>query len=129
LVAVDGFPVFMMHRRGQGEIFLLCGDDVSDLDEGMCENVDVQKQFIELFPHIIFIKRAFPGACWRPGPAHGSLIIDDPPLRARYGVLDFKRLVKAIDDVGVWCDMALIAWKLWRMERSIALFIYESGRH
>jgi hypothetical protein len=125
LIAVDGFPVFMVHRGGQGEIFMLCGDDVSDLDEGMRENVDVQKQFIELFPHMIFIKRAFPGACWQPGSPHGSLIIDDPPLRARYGFLDFKRLVHDMDNVGFSSDIALIPWNFRRTQRSIAALINE----
>jgi hypothetical protein len=125
LVAVDGFPVFTMHRRSQGEIFMLCGDGVSDLDEVVCENVDVHKQFIELFPHIMFIRHAFRDACWRPGPPHGSLIIDDPPLRDRYGFLDFKRLVQAMDDIGFSSDIALIPWNFRRTQQSVAALINE----
>ena len=121
LIAVEGWPVFARYRRGPSEIFLLCGEDVADLDEVVRENFDVHSQFIELFPPMMFIRHAFP--CWRPGQSYGSLIIDDPPLRTRYGFLNFRRLVQAMDDVGFSSDVALIPWNFRRTQPSVAALI------
>src|SRR2546426_796913 len=123
LIAVEAWPVFARRRRGVSEIFLLCGQDVADLDEVVRENFDVHSQFIELFPHMMFVRHAFPFACWRPGRPHGSLIIDDPPLRTRYGFLNFRRLVQAMDDVGFSSDIALIPWNFRRTQPSVAALI------
>src|SRR5262249_44798238 len=86
---------------------------------------DVHSQFIELFPHMMFMKRAFVDACWRPGQSYGSLIIDDPPLRTRYGFLNFKRLVQTMDDVGFSSDIALIPWNFRRTQTSVAAVVKE----
>src|SRR3989442_1407006 len=125
LIAVEAWPVFARRRRGVSEIFLLCGQDVAELDEVVRENFDVHSRFIELFPHMMFLRHAFPSAGWRPGHSHGSLIIDDPPLRTRYGFLNFRRLVQAMDDVGFSSDIALIPWNFRRTQPSVAALINE----
>src|SRR5256712_7784200 len=125
LIAVEGWPVFARRRRGAADIFLLCAQDVADLDEVVRENVDVHSQFIELFPIMMFMRHGFPSGCWRPGRSYGSLIIDDPPLRTRYGFLNFTRLVQAMDDVGFSSDIALIPWNFRRTQPSVAALINE----
>src|SRR5262249_54807663 len=54
---------------------------------------------------------------------HGSVIIDDPPLRPRYGFLDFVRLAQAMDEVGFSTDIAMIPWNTGRTTASMSALI------
>lgn len=123
LIALNDHPMFVRHRAAGTDTFLLGCDDVADLDEVVFKNLDVRTHFLDLFPYVMFLRHAFPTSAWRPAEPRGVLIVDDPPLRWRYGFLDLARLTHAVDTRRLSVNLAFIPWNYRRTDPSVAHFI------
>ena len=117
-VSVDGKAVFMSCNLGKSELFLVCSEDVADLDLPLSSNFDANEFFPELVPYLMFLKYTFADVCWQPNIRYAGLIIDDPPIRSKWGFLQYENLVHVMDKVGFSSNIAFIPWNFRRSNPS-----------
>ena len=60
---------------------------------------------------------AFGELCWHGPLQTARLIIDDPLLKSRYGLLEFDRLFESMDSLGYSSTVAFIPWNYRRTSR------------
>jgi hypothetical protein len=74
---------------------------------------DVKQFFCETVPPIFYLKWAFRHMISNPVPINASLIVDDPPLKRRYGFLHFREALDLMDRHNFSTTIAFIPWN-WR---------------
>jgi len=123
-------------RAGEGEIFgtVTCSGvpfylspwnrvvDISALSQGY---FDVRKCFCEAVPLILFLRWTFPDAAWGGGETSASLIVDDPPLKRRYGFLDFGEALDLMRVHNFATTVAFIPWN-WQRTHPDTLSLFQS---
>lgn len=92
LVCIGGRPLMAALNHGLAEIFFLGSEDLEDVHAPV-SRLSLAGNFSRLMPHAMALRHIFREECWHPGPAHASLVIDDPLLRSRYGYLHFEDLL------------------------------------
>jgi hypothetical protein len=92
-------------------------------------NFDIRDHFLSAAPAVMFVKWAFPETCFQPEETSACLIIDDPPLKPRYGFLNFHTLNDLMERCHFTSSLAFIPWNWWRDDsRTIELFKNNSDR-
>jgi len=86
---------------------------------------DVKKYFCEAVPLIFYLKWAFRGAAWSRRETNACLIVDDPPLKRRYGFLDFREALELMDRHNFTTTIAFIPWN-WRRTHPRTLSLFQS---
>jgi hypothetical protein len=90
---------------------------------------DVKKRFAGAVPVVMYLKWSFRGVCWTSPETNACVIIDDPPLRPRYGFLDFGELLKLANEQTFAATIAFIPWNWQRTNRNtVAAFQKNSGK-
>jgi len=90
---------------------------------------DVKKRFAGAVPVVMYLKWSFRGVCWTASETNACLIIDDPPLRPRYGFLDFSELLHLATKQTFATTVAFIPWNWQRTNRdTVAAFRQNSGK-
>jgi hypothetical protein len=85
--------------------------DVIDVDKPLSAAVfDVRTHFLSAVPIVLYVKWAFAETCWQPYETCACLVIDDPPLRPRYGFLNFEHLLGLMERVNFCASIAFIPW-------------------
>jgi hypothetical protein len=110
VIDCDGKPFFALLRRGGSEIFLLASSDVLDLNQPSAGGEMPLDAYPRLLPWVLFIRRAAGDRCWRNRAPMASLIIDDPPLRPRYGFLSYAALLESMRRNDFKTTIAFIPW-------------------
>jgi len=98
--------------------------DVIDVDAPLSANVfDVRTHFLSAVPAVLYVKWAFAEICWQAPDTCACLVIDDPPLRPRYGFLNFQHLLGLMERVNFCASIAFIPWNWNRSaQRTVRLF-------
>lgn len=123
-------------RADQGEVFfaITCAGvrfylnawsktlDVSTLS---AQYFDVKKFFCEAVPLIFYLKWAFREGAWSRGETNACLIVDDPPLKRRYGFLDFDEALDLMHRYNFTTTVAFIPWN-WRRTHPLTLNMFRS---
>jgi hypothetical protein len=109
--------------------FLSTGD-VVDVDAPLAgRNFDVRANFLAAVPPVLYLKWAFADTCWQPPETAACVVIDDPPLRPRYGFLDFQHLLGLMERANFSTSIAFIPWNWNRSEpTTVRLFRHNPGR-
>jgi len=82
---------------------------------------DVRKSFCEAVPIVFYLRWAF--GCFCGLETNASLIVDDPPLKPRYGFLDFRETLDLMDRHRFSTSVAFIPWNWRRTDpRTVSLF-------
>ena len=89
------------------------------------EYFDVKKFFCEAVPLIFYLKWAFRDAAWSRRETNACLIVDDPPLKRRYGFLDFREALDLMDRHNFTTTIAFIPWN-WRRTDPRTLSLFQS---
>jgi hypothetical protein len=99
-----------------------------DSDLG-ARDFDIREHFLSATPVVMYIKWAFADTCFQPAESSACLIIDDPPLKPRYGFVDFQYLNDSMWHHHFTCSLAFIPWN-WRRSdsRVVRLFKKNSER-
>src|SRR5579863_7202962 len=115
LVTAEGAPILVRLNVKQAEVFILGGIASGHVSlESDLTDETIHTYFREIAPLVLFLRRAFGEACWRPAnPPTASFIVDDPPLWKRYGFLDYSKLLAMMDQSNFHTSIAFIPyyWK------------------
>jgi hypothetical protein len=86
---------------------------------------DVKKFFCETVPLVFCLKWAFRDSAWSQPETNACLIVDDPPLKRRYGFLDFREALDLMHRHNFTTTIAFIPWN-WRRTDSRTLNLFQS---
>ncbi|WP_375783734.1 hypothetical protein ACE10Z_28555 [Bradyrhizobium sp. Pha-3] len=102
---------------------------IVDVRERAASYFDVKKCFAGAVPVAMYLKWAFRDVCLTSVETSACLIIDDPPLWPRYGLLDFDELLQLADKLAFATTIAFIPWNWRRTNRdTVAAFRHSSGK-
>lgn len=96
-----------------------------DINALSAEYFDIKKSFCEAVPLIFFLKWTFRDAAWSRGEISACLIVDDPPLKRRYGFLDFREALDLMDRHNFTTTIAFIPWN-WRRTDPSTVSLFQS---
>jgi hypothetical protein len=96
LISIGDLPFMTVTRHEDTEILFLAGLEIADLDAEVDEN-PYSEYFSRLLPHAMALRHIFGDESWHPHSHHACLIVDDPLLRPDYGFLNFKTLLKLME--------------------------------
>ncbi|HTV42206.1 MAG TPA: hypothetical protein VMF08_16670 [Candidatus Sulfotelmatobacter sp.] len=128
VTCADG-PVFAKFLYHDVPIFVSTAG-VIDIDSELgARDFDIRGHFLTATPVVMYIKWAFAETCFQPAENSACLIIDDPPLKPRYGFVDFQNLNDLLWRHRFTCSLAFIPWN-WRRSdsRVVRLFKKNSER-
>lgn len=102
---------------------------IVDIRQRAASYFDVKKCFAGAVPIVMYLKWAFRDVCLTSVETSACLIIDDPPLWPRYGLLDFDDLLQLADKLTFATTIAFIPWNWRRTNRgTVAAFRESSGK-
>ncbi|MGY3483098.1 hypothetical protein ACVW1C_000981 [Bradyrhizobium sp. USDA 4011] len=102
---------------------------IVDIRERAASYFDVKKCFAGAVPIVMYLKWAFRDVCLTSVETSACLIIDDPPLWPRYGLLDFDELLQLADKLAFATTIAFIPWNWKRTNRdTVAAFRESNGK-
>ena len=93
--------------------FLSAGSDIIDINAPASKFFDVKDSFSSAVPVVMYLKWAFANLCGNLAETRGCLIVDDPPLKPRYGFLQFGKALELMDSHDFTMSIAFIPWN-WR---------------
>jgi hypothetical protein len=94
--------------------FFISTNGIIDTDAVLdASRFDVRTHFLSAVPVVLYIRFAFARTAWQPAQTSACVVIDDPPLRPRYGFLDFERLLAQMQCADFTTSIAFIPYN-WR---------------
>jgi hypothetical protein len=116
----QGRLLVAVNCRG-ARLFLSSAADVVDVRARCTKYFDVRESFFETVPIVMYAKWAF--GMNAPAAMNGCLIVDDPPLKPRYGFLKYRDIVRLMDEHNFSTTIAFIPWNWHRTDaRTVQLF-------
>lgn len=119
LITVAGKATFAGLPVGDSRLFIGTGSTVVDLTEEVSSNFQAAALFPGLVPYLMYLRSAFPALVWRAKRPLASLVIDDPPLRPRYGFLKLSELLAFLDESRSAANLAFIPWNAGRSQTAV----------
>jgi hypothetical protein len=121
IVSCDrGRLLVAVNCRG-ARLFLSSAADVVDVRAPCTKYFAVRESFFETVPIVMYAKWAF--GMGTPAEVNGCLIVDDPPLKPRYGFLRYRDIVRLMDEHNFATTIAFIPWNWHRTDaRTVQLF-------
>ena len=116
----QGHLFVAVNCRG-ARFFLSSPADVVDVRVPCTKYFDVRENFFETVPIVMY-------ATWAArkdalAEVSGCLIVDDPPLKPRYGFLKYRDIVRLMDEHNFATTIAFIPWNWHRTDaRTVKLF-------
>jgi hypothetical protein len=121
VVSSDQGQLLVCVERQGGRFFLSSSAHIVDVFASRTRYFDVRENFCDTAPLVMYAKWAF-----RAGPApesNASLIVDDPPLKPRYGFLKYREILRLMDEHNFATTIAFIPWNWHRTDsRTVQLF-------
>ena len=116
-------PVFIQTVLDQNKIFLSAktASPNDTQDEG--NTVNVVNTFATVAPAMMFIKYCAGEQGWHALHHYANLTIDDPWLREPYGYLDYRGLLKEMQEHNFHTTIAFIPWNYDRSERQVTSLV------
>src|SRR5258708_30510259 len=119
--------LFVSAKCRGAHLFLNSSANVIDVSASCRKYFDVRKNACNTVPIIMYARGAFGigevpeiGAC---------LIVDDPPLKPRYGFLNYQEALRLMDEHNFATTVAFIPWNWRRTDaRTVQLFHQRSDR-
>jgi hypothetical protein len=123
IIRMDKGEVFFRLTCGGLSFYLNAWDRTVDIDALAPSYFDVKKSFCEAVPIVLYLKWAFRGAAFGRLETNACLIVDDPPLKRRYGHLDFRETLDLMDRHRFNTTVAFIPWNWHRSDPgTVSLF-------
>ncbi|MCU1240016.1 MAG: hypothetical protein JWO71_742 [Candidatus Acidoferrum typicum] len=120
LSASDGHLFVAMQREG-AQLFLNASTNVIDVAALCTKYFDVRENFFDTAPIVMYVKWVF-GAD-TASEISACLIVDDPPLKPRYGFLKYQDALRLMDEHNFAMTVAFIPWNWRRTDaRTVRLF-------
>ena len=115
---------FFLSITNEGVRFYLSGGStITDIRSPHANYFDVKKHFCGAVPTVMYLKWAFREVCWNGFETSGCLVIDDPPLKPRYGFLHYREVLELMDQRNFTTTIAFIPWNWQRTNpRTVDMF-------
>jgi hypothetical protein len=121
VLTTDQGQLLVMVKRDGARLFLSATPKVVDVSAPRTQYLDVRERFADTLPIVLYARDAF-GVGSTP-EISAALIVDDPPLKPRYGFLKYQRIVGLMDKHNFATTIAFIPWNWKRTEReTVQLF-------
>ncbi len=120
LISIDEHPFFVQMNIRKCTLFLIASDHVLDVNTKSFSVSNTQAFFSQIVPEMMFIKNVFKGGCWHTNMNYASLIIDDPLLKKKYGFLDYRKLLREMNEHNFSTSVAFIPWNFKRTSKKVA---------
>jgi len=120
LVTINGRPLFLRTRNGKCSIFMLATTQIINVQDDVVGSIKPREYFSRIIPIMMFLRYVFGNLCWHNSNSQACLIIDDPLLRRKYGCLDYKQLLEAMDHSNFFTAIAFIPWNFRRTSKDSA---------
>jgi hypothetical protein len=113
--------LFIALKRGGARLFLNSATDVIDVAASCTKYFDVRENFCDAVPVVMYTKWAFRSV--ESPEISACLIVDDPPLKPRYGFLRYQEALRLMDEHNFATTVAFIPWNWRRTDaRTVRLF-------
>jgi hypothetical protein len=123
IVRADEGEVFFAVSCAGVRFYLNAWGRTLDITSLSPEYFDVKRFFGEAVPPVVFLKWAFRDTASHRSETNACLIVDDPPLKRRYGFLDFREALDLMDRHNFTTTIAFIPWNRRRTHpRTLSLF-------
>jgi len=113
IITASGGQVFVRVVCQGVPFYLNVSSKTIDINSPSEEHFDVKKHFRSAVPITMYLKWAFHDASWSSPEINACLIVDDPPLKPRYGFLRFREISQSMDRENFTTAIAFIPWN-WR---------------
>ena len=115
-------PLFVGVNRGGAQLFLNACGSIVDVSSRCTRYFDVREDFCETAPAVMYAKWA-QGERAAARETSACLIVDDPPLKPRYGFLKYQDALRLMDEHNFATTVAFIPWNWSRTDaRTVRLF-------
>jgi hypothetical protein len=114
IISTDDGEVFATLTYQGVPFYLNACRNVIDITAPCRKPFDVKTSFCGAVPITMYLKWALNDACWKSEGTRACLIVDDPPLKPRYGFLRFKRALELMDEHNFTMSLAFIPWNQQR---------------
>lgn len=116
LISAPAGDLFLAaHCRGS-HFYLNACSKIIDIHSPCRNYFDVRKQFAEAVPLVMFLRSAFRNVSWQAPAANACLIVDDPPLKPRYGFLRYDEALQLMDRHNFTIAIGFIPWNWSRTD-------------
>lgn len=120
IISINRHPFFLGIRKGACTIFLAACKGIIDIDKKLPKPHNIKPYFSEIVPSMLFLKYIFKDSCWHNEKTFANFIIDDPLLKERYGFLNYRLLLKIMDQYNFSSTIAFIPWNFKKTTKSIS---------
>lgn len=103
-------------RCGATQFFLNASAEVLDVEARTKKYIDVRESFAEIVPVVMYARLAFGVGAQRE--INACLIVDDPPLKPRYGFMRYSQILGLMDEHNFATTIAFIPWNWSRTDAS-----------
>ncbi|HWW00446.1 MAG TPA: hypothetical protein VNZ64_12170 [Candidatus Acidoferrum sp.] len=128
LVSLGQRPFFVRPNAGHGRVFLLAGPEIADLDAEVPRGRSILQSLSSLAPVLMFLHGSSKNGFWHNETPAACFVLDDPLLRARYGFLDYQKLLALMERGGFSTSIAFIPWNFNRSSRPVAELLAANPR-
>ena len=128
LIVVSTKPTFLFLQIGPCNLFISTVAEIPDPNQRVIHEEDIEEHYDSILPVLVFVRAALGDSCWQGGWKGSRLIIDDPVLRRKYGMLNFARLLESMRQHRYSATVAYIPWNQPRTSRSMASFFSKAGK-
>ena len=121
IVSSNQGQIFVRAEHGGARLFLNSSAQIVDVAASCTKYFDVRENFSDTVPAVMYAKWAF-GTGGVP-EINASLIVDDPPLKPRYGFLKYEQIMRLMDEHNFATTIAFIPWN-WRRTDSSTVQLF-----
>ncbi|MFN0129752.1 MAG: hypothetical protein ACKV19_24060 [Verrucomicrobiales bacterium] len=120
VMEVAGHPTFVRIGGRSTPTFVWATPTVFDVERPLPAEREFEEALDAYVPGIVFLRAACGDRCWHNPVPGAGLVIDDPLLQPRYGLLDFERLLASARAHHYHVTLAFIPWNGRRTEKQRA---------
>jgi hypothetical protein len=110
LMSLDGVRNFVYCTMPGTGVHVWSTPEVFDMERPLLAELEFEEALDAYVPAILFLREACGRRCWRSPEIGAGLVIDDPLLVPKYGLLDFPRLLASAREHRYHVTLAFIPW-------------------
>jgi hypothetical protein len=114
IMKLEESPSFVRVSVGKASVFVWSSLRIFDVFRPLAAEKEFEDAADEYIPAIIFLRFAFGDGCWHNPNQGAGIVIDDPLLKAKYGFIDFRKLLGSARKNRYHVTLAFIPWNHWR---------------
>ena len=126
IIAVEAedrkLPLFLRCDAWRGDVFFLAAID-EFLVRDSTKREDLPLMFSRFAPLLIFLRYSAGESAWHPLVQYANLTVDDPWLVEPFGYLNYKKLLREMENANFHTTIGFIPWNFDRSQSSVSALI------